>query len=129
MRDFLRAIAAALVLVIGGLPVAGVLCASECVAVTSGTASQYSDASTHCHTPEPSDTAALTAVGPTAGCSLLTSGDVATRERAVAPFGSLSLPVPHHLTRAFEFWPRTPSTAAPRPPGRRAAGTPLPLRI
>ncbi len=106
MRQFLRVIATAVMLVIGGLPVAGVVCARECAdAVASAAASE------HCHKTEAHDWPTISPVTPD-GCSLIGLRDVAMRERpavpvAAAPALAAHLHVRHvdrpsHVTPAFE---------------------------
>jgi hypothetical protein len=128
MRQFLRVVAASLMLVIGGLPVAGVLCAREC---TGQDAIATADASDHCHKSDAADTSTMSPVTPD-GCSLIVLREVAMRERPASPVAAAPLLAVHVHVRDID---RTSHAAAAFAPDSRgkidgvSPGALLPLRL
>lgn len=124
----LRAIAATLVVVMGGLPVAGLLCASECVTATHA-AAQSETGEAPCHEDNASEAPGWRSHA-SGGCNLLALTEVAARDRTVAPL----VAVPHAASpveRAIT-WPSQPGRSVPTsPPFYTGAGAraPRPLRI
>lgn len=127
MRRCLRVIATAVVLTIGALPVAGLVCARQCATDQAATA----DASEHCHQPESSGSLTISPVVSDA-CSLIGRREIAVRERAAvsvgsAPVGAVPLHVspivpPARIAAAFELLPHVGLAAV-------CPGVRLPLRI
>jgi hypothetical protein len=130
VSSFLRAIAAALITVLTGLPVAGIVCARECTAPHEETATPGSHDAAHCHENDAADVQVLSATGQQ--CNLYGLREVATRERSSAPrpspqpiavesSGSGAKPLP----RRGDTWPlRSRVSLAGVSPG-----TMIPLRV
>lgn len=124
-----RIIAAFVMVVMSGLPVAAVLCARECAGVTHAASAPDNDA--HCHETEAGGTATLRA-GADDGCNPFAVHNVATRERISTPLGASAaapgslqlgdITASHHAWRASE--PITSVASAGLSPGAQ-----IPLRI
>jgi hypothetical protein len=125
---FLRLIAAFVVVVLAGLPVAGVVCAHECL-TPADVAAAPDD---HCHDPGPTDSTSIRDV-PVDGCSTpLAFAEVATRDRVSASVTADTLALPS-FERSLFFLVSTPQRAfTPHPPRfgpGLSAGAIVPLRI
>ena len=79
----MRWIAATLIVAIGGLPIAGIVCAREC-SVAHAAAVRAAEAAEHCHDDKLDDTTTIRRVLPDA-CSVIVGGGVAVHEPAAAP--------------------------------------------
>jgi hypothetical protein len=131
MHRFARLIAAAIVLVLAGLPVTRVVCVGECTTShgTTTTAAKQSDTTEHCHQGQPSSTSTLQSVTPDA-CDTLGVRDAAMRERA-APLVQAGTVVVYLHARATDL-PHTSLLIAHRSRGKISGVSPgvlVPLRL
>jgi hypothetical protein len=123
-----RLVAALVIVIVSGLPVAGVLCARECVAPQAAAASE---SDTHCHQDEPADTTRMSSTEST-GCAPLVLIDAGTIERAGGQLTGAS-------SATFSPYARAPIVSCVSTRGRFTAisvidagpppGARLPLRI
>lgn len=123
-----RFIAALVIVILAGLPVAGVVCAHECLTPIDSSATTEEP----CHDPGPTEDESIRGVVSEGCSSPLAFADAATRDRVSAPIGPAPLALPAYERSSLLHQPPAPfarTTTSPRSGASRIAGSPIPLRL